>query len=267
MKLIQPIFINETKTKVTGLGVANKSYTLADAIARIKLDTEHDVSSFLLFLIPSKKSWDPLWEWQKTVLATIRTKFPNIEIYVDTCMCSTLPDGHCCVLKDHIESEEVLQRLVRIIEHANCKMAHSDMGPNTALNARMEFPELEIISYVKWRSNLYEGFRSTADSTPESARTYQIEVDDADGFIHMANKYIKSDCNSLLLKPGITSVDMLHQLRQKTDMPIGGYQVSGEWLPIKDQVAAIQEQHKIYKRSGYDFMVTYGARMFNLLSK
>jgi porphobilinogen synthase len=141
------------------------------------------------------------------------------------------------------------------------------MGPNTALNARMEFPQLEVMSYVKWRSNLYEGFRSTADSTPESARTYQIEVDDADGFIHMANKYIKSDCNSLLLKPGITSVDMLHQLRQKTDMPIGGYQVSGEWLPIKDQVAAIQEQHKIYKRSGYDFMVTYGARMFNLLTK
>lgn len=266
MKLIQPIFINETKTKVTGLGVANKSYTLADAIARIKLDTEHKVSSFLLFLVPSKKSWDPLWEWQKTVLATIRTKFPNIEIYVDTCMCSTLPDGHCCILKDRELSEETLQSLVRVIEANGHKMAHSDMGPNTALNARMEFPQLEVMSYVKWRSVMYEGFRDTADSTPSSIRSYQVEVDDADGFVYMAGKYIKSDCNSLLLKPGITSVDMLYQLRQKTDMPIGGYQVSGEWLPIKDQVAAIQEQHKIYRRSGYDFMVTYGARMFNLLN-
>lgn len=267
MKLIQPIFINETKSKVTGLGVANKSYKLSDAIARIKLDTDHNVSSFLLFLVPNNKSWDPLWEWQKNVLSTIRTKFPNIEIYVDTCMCSTLPDGHCCVLKDARESEEVLQRLVRIIEHANCKVAHSDMGVNTALNARTEFPDLEIMSYVKWRSNLYEGFRSTANSTPESLRTYQIEVDDPQGFKDIAHKYINDGCDSILLKPGITSIDMLHYLRQHTDMPIGGYQVSGEWLPIKDNVANIQEQYKVYKRYGFDYMVSYAARMFTLFQK
>lgn len=265
MKLIQPIFINQTETKNTGLGSANKSYSLSDAVERIKLDTEHKVSSFLLFLVPNQKTWEPDWLWHNFVMHTLKEEFPSTEFYVDTCMCSTLPDGHCCILKDRELSEETLQSLVRVIEANGHKMAHSDMGPNTAINARIEFPELEIMSYVKWRSVMYEGFRDTANSKPSSIRSYQVEVEDDDGFISMANKYIKSDCNSLLLKPGITSVDMLHHLRRTSYLPIGGYQVSGEWLPIKDQVAAIQEQYRVYKRSGYDFMVTYGARMANIL--
>ena len=98
MELIQPIFVNQSgSTREAGLGIANSSYSQTDIIERIQKDVDLGIDSFLLFITPDTKTWLPTWDFQAEVVNKIKNKFPTIQLIVDVCLCSTLPDGHCRV--------------------------------------------------------------------------------------------------------------------------------------------------------------------------
>ena len=99
MELIQPIFVNQSgSTREAGLGIDNSSYSQTDIIERIQKDVDLGVDSFLLFTTPDTKTWLPTWDFQAEVVNKIKNKFPKIQLIVDVCLCSTLPDGHCSCL-------------------------------------------------------------------------------------------------------------------------------------------------------------------------
>ena len=99
MELIQPIFVNQSGyTREASLGKNNSSYSQTDIIERIQKDIDLGIDSFLLFITPDTKTWLPTWDFQAEVVNKIKNKFPKIQLIVDVCLCSTLPDGHCRVI-------------------------------------------------------------------------------------------------------------------------------------------------------------------------
>lgn len=260
MELIQPIFVNQSgTTREAGLGIDNSNYSQADIIDRIQKDIDLGIDSFLLFTTPDTKTWTPDWSFQSEAVNKIKTKFPKIQLIVDVCLCSTLPDGHCRLIDKPDTSESLLIDLGRKLEIAGADvLAPSDMGDHTVKNLKQETKK-EVMAYVKWRSVFYSSFRDLAQSTPSSGRSYQLPVDNGFGMVATANQYNSQKADYILLKPAQHSLDDLSLIKSNMYTPIGLYQVSDEYrgLPsIQHQVELCQ----VYRRAGANFLVTYGAR-------
>ena len=260
MELIQPIFVNQSgSTREAGLGIENSNYSETDILERIQKDVDKGVDSFLLFITPDTKTWNPTWDFQADIVNKIKNKFPKNELIVDVCLCSTLPDGHCRVLDKPDTTEKLLTDLGIKLEKAGADiLAPSDMGDNTVKNLRLE-TKSKIMAYVKWRSVFYSSFRELADSSPSSERLYQMNLDNSWNATGTAHKYDKDGADMLLMKPAIHSIDVFGLIKAGTYKPCGFFQVSDEYkgLPtMKHQI----EMAGIMKRAGAQFLVTYGAR-------
>ncbi len=260
MELIQPIFVNQSgSTREAGLGVENKNYSETDLFERIQKDIDLGVDSFLLFTTPDTKTWLPTWDWQSEIVNKIKNKFPKIELIVDVCLCSTLPDGHCRVMDKPDTTAKLLLDLGKKLDKAGADiLAPSDMGDLTVRNLHAE-TEKKVMAYVKWRSVFYSSFRDLAQSSPTSGRSYQLPVDNAFGMVATANQYKSQKADYIILKPAQHSLDDISLIRSNMYIPVGLYQVSDEYrgLPsIQHQLELCQ----VYRRAGANFLVTYGAR-------
>ena len=260
MDLIQPIFVNQSDTnKSAGLSIENSSWSQTEILNRIQKDVDAGVDSFLLFITPNTKTWTPDWSFNQDIVNKIKTQFPNIQLIVDVCLCSTLPDGHCRVLDKPDTSEALLIDLGKKLESAGADiLAPSDMGERTVHNLKAE-TDCEVMAYVKYRSVFYSSFRDLADSTPTTERTYQLPINGDSGLTATANKFKTQKADYILLKPAQHSLNELSMISISTYNPVGLYQVSDEYkgLPtIEHQI----EIAKVYHKAGAKFLVTYGAR-------
>ena len=260
MDLIQPLFVNEKgRTETAGLGAQNSSFSEILINEQIQQDVDKGVDSFLLFITPQYKTWTPDWSFNQRIVNQIKTKFPKIQLIVDVCLCSTLPDGHCRVMDKPDTSEALLIDLGKKLESAGADiLAPSDMGDNTVHNLKSE-TNREVMAYVKYRSVFYSSFRDLADSTPTTERIYQLPINGDSEMIATANKFKTQKADYLLLKPAQHSLNELGLINAGSCIPVGVYQVSDEYkgLPtIEHQI----EIAKVYHKAGAKFLVTYGAR-------
>ena len=260
MELIQPIFVNQSgSTREAGLGVENKNYSQTDLFERIQKDIDLGVDSFLLFTTPDTKTWLPTWDWQSEIVNKIKNKFPKIELIVDVCLCSTLPDGRCRVMDKPDTTAKLLLDLGKKLDKAGADiLAPSDMGDNTVQNLKAE-TNCEVMAYVKYRSVFYSSFRNLADSTPTTERTYQLPINGDAGMIATANKFKNQKADYILLKPAQHSLNDLGMISIGTYNPVGLYQVSDEYLGLPTVEHQI-EIARVYRKAGAKFLVTYGAR-------
>jgi porphobilinogen synthase len=260
MNLIQPLFVNEKgRTETAGLGVHNSSFSEILINDQIQQDVDKGVDSFLLFITPQYKTWTPDWSFNQRIVNQIKTKFPKIQLIVDVCLCSTLPDGHCRVMDKPDTSEALLIDLGKKLESAGADiLAPSDMGDNTVQNLKAE-TNCEVMAYVKYRSVFYSSFRDLADSTPTTERTYQLPINGDSGMTATANKFKTQKADYILLKPAQHSLNELSMISISTYNPVGLYQVSDEYLGLPTIEHQI-EIAKVYRKAGAKFLVTYGAR-------
>ena len=260
MDLIQPIFVNQSgSNKTAGLGLENSSYSQDTILDRIQQDVDVGVDSFLLFITPDTKTWTPDWSFNAEVVNKIKTRFPNIELIVDVCLCSTLPDGHCRVLDKPDTSEALLIDLGKKLESAGADiLAPSDMGNHTVRNLKTETNK-PVMAYVKYRSVFYSAFRDLANSTPTTGRSYQLPISNNWSMIAHANDYQKQKADYILLKPAQHSLGVFSNIQCGMYEPVGLYQVSDEYrgLPTFQHQLEIAE---VYKRAGVKFLVSYGTR-------
>ena len=269
MNFIQPIFVNQTDSILQGkLGLENASFPLTDICERIQKDIDVGVSDFLLFVTPNTKTDSPDWQFQAQVVNHIKSKFnKQVNLAVDVCMCSTTLDGHCCILDKPQTTQALFIDLGRKLKQAGADiLAPSDMQKDTVKNLKIE-TQLPILSYIKFRSNFYSSFRDLADSKPSSERFYQISVADPYSAKIIASQYDKDGADYLMLKPGMTTIDLIGMIKCNTYKPVGVYQVSDEYLGLPTD-KHLYETYQIFDRVGCDFMVTYGARkLVTMVSK
>ena len=260
MRLIQPIFASNT-TRETGLGEDNKIFNAKEVKERVKKDIDLGVKEFLLFYIPEFKlfNFDKVCE---TAHSLQRLSHIPIKLNVDVCLCSYTHDGHCCVTGDQEKTDDLLlQSALEIYTASGATIAPSDCQDNTVKNIKsINNGQIPVMSYsTKFRSTFYRGWRDVMKIPKGIHRPYQLDVSDRHKAIIRSIKYSDDGADELMVKPGMTSLDLIEPIRNITKKPVGVYQTSGEWLGI-GAPGSLEETYHIFKRAGACYMITYGAR-------
>jgi porphobilinogen synthase len=285
-QLIQPLFIVEGMTgaqPIAGLGANGRLSTTA-ALETLAKDLDAGVRHFLLFAIPGTKTRVPAkFDHLRTTVAAIKDRFGDaLHLWVDVCLCASTEEGHCAVLdsRRRIDLSATLDSLaamaVAAADGGADGVSPSDMmdGRTAHLRAALDdrsHERVPIMSYsTKFASNFYGPFREAAGSAPQfgDRRHYQIDVRSRRDAIASSIRCANEGADLLMVKPGMTSLDLIAPIADATQKPVGAYQVSGEYaglLALADQGLAplhalMLETWLVFRRAGASFIITYGAR-------
>jgi porphobilinogen synthase len=285
-QLIQPLFVVEGMTgtsPVPGLGdVARQGESaLLEQIAR---DLDAGVRQFLLFSVPSSKRGHALnFDHARRATAAIKERFGNaLSLWVDICLCSSTEHGHCALLdrEGRIDLGPTLEALAQMaVDVAGAGadgVSPSDMmdGRTAHLRAALDdrgHQHAPIMSYsTKFASQFYGPFREAAGSAPQfgDRRHYQIDVRARRDAIASSVRCAQEGADLLMVKPGMTSIDLIGPIVEATGRPVGAYQVSGEYAGLLALAAqglakldaALLETWHVFRRAGAAYIITYGAR-------
>ena len=283
--LIQPLFVDQqvkNSKEIKGLG-DNKSWSSSSIIKAIEKDLKKGINNFLLFIVPNKKQKHPEdFSFHYEVIRKIKNYFgKDIILLIDTCLCSITVDGHCGVT--HKKSIDLNKTHYSLGLAANTYLeagadiiAPSDMMKNTTKYLRKIFVQIgfsnsQIMSYsTKFKSHFYGPFRDVAKSSPQGfdRSSYQLPVEDKAKAIKSSISNAAQGANYLMVKPGMTSIDLIRDIKKETLLPTGAYQVSGEYASLQmlskakfgNYVDLLLESLTVLKRAQADFIITYGAR-------
>jgi porphobilinogen synthase len=286
-QLIQPLFLAEGVTQeepLSGLP-GNSRHTLASLLTQFEKDLSAGVRQFILFPVPARKSNRSFQaEFVGTALGQMRQRAGNdAAIWVDTCICSFTETGHCCVhdsrgQQDLAATHSALGVLgLTYVKAGADGIAPSDMndGRVAYLRAALDkagFDIAPIMSYsTKFASNFYGPFRDAADSAPQfgDRRSYQLDVRNRSDALASSRRCAEEGADLLMVKPGQPSADLIRPIAEQTGLPVGAYQVSGEYTSLVllsrekflDFDAGLLESWYNLRRAGATFIITYGARL------
>jgi porphobilinogen synthase len=244
------------------------------------------IPAVILFGIPENK--DPVGQdaysetgiIQETIRA-IKAQVPELTVITDVCLCEYTDHGHCGVIKDgDVDNDETLQLLAaEALSHARAGadiVAPSDMmdGRVAAIREILDangFSHIPVMSYaVKYASAYYGPFRDAADSTPQfgDRRSYQMDPANRREAFREAALDVQECADFLMVKPALAYLDILRDLKERYDLPLVAYNVSGEYSMVKaaakmdwiDHDRVMMETLIGMKRAGADLIITYHAR-------
>ncbi len=271
-------------------GVFNLS--LDEAIREAEACAELGLGGLLLFGLPSEKddqasgAWDPSGIVQQGLraLKSNRRLDPLVQI-ADVCLCEYTSHGHCGIVArdgEHYEIEndrsvELLAKTAVSLASAGADVvAPSDMmdGRVAAIREALDKADKHqtpILSYAsKFASAFYGPFREAADSAPQfgDRRSYQMDGANLREAMREIEQDVAEGADMLLMKPAMPYLDVIREAKQRFGVPMGAYQVSGEYSMLQaafargwlDPERTILESLLSIRRAGADFIVTYFAK-------
>ena len=286
--LIYPLFVRDGKNLKSEIksmpGVFH--FSPDSILTEIESLLELGMDRIILFGIPNEKDEtgsDAISEngiIQRTI-KDIKSRFPQMYIISDVCMCEYTDHGHCGIIENNqVDNDSTLPYLQKqAISHAEAgvdMVAPSGMidGMIGAIRNGLDehnFADIPIMSYaVKYASAFYGPFRDAAESTPQFGDRMQYQMDPANS--HEAIKEVQLDivegADILIVKPAMAYMDIIKELKDITSLPIAAYNVSGEYSMIK---AAAQKGWIDYdkvrdellvslKRAGANIIISYFAK-------
>ncbi len=286
-QLIQPLFLAEGVTKeepLSGLP-GNSRHTLTSLLTQFEKDLAAGVRQFILFPVPANKSNRSFQaEFVGTAIQQMRQRAgTDASIWVDTCICSFTETGHCCVhdsrgRQDLAATHSALSVLALTYVKAGADgIAPSDMNDGRVAHLRAALDGAghdlaPIMSYsTKFASNFYGPFRDAADSAPQfgDRRSYQLDVRNRSDALASSRRCAEEGADLLMVKPGQPSADLIRPIHEQTGLPVGAYQVSGEYTSLAllakekflDFDKGLVESWHNLRRAGATFIITYGARL------
>ncbi len=286
--LILPLFVVEgtgVRRPVGSMpGVAQTSVDelLVDAEEALKLG----IPAVLLFGIPAEKDEKGISGYAENgiiqrAVRSVKKELPELTVITDVCLCEYTSHGHCGVLQgERVDNDETLPLLQKMaLSHAAAGadiVAPSDMmdGRVGAMRHALDaegHQEVLILSYaVKYASAFYGPFRDAAESTPQfgDRSGYQMDPANAREALREAALDAEEGADMLMVKPALAYLDIIHRVKQETQIPIAAYHVSGEYSMIMaaaergwiDGDRAMREALTSIKRAGADVIVSYWAR-------
>ncbi len=285
-QLVQPIFVVQGLDRdepIPGLG-DNARHPPSSALDVIGRDVAAGVRHFLLFAVPAAKQTRGFdFAHVSRVVEAIKSRFGDtLHLWVDVCLCSSTTHGHCAVLDDRggIDLDATLDALALSAVAAAAAGADgvspSDMMEGRTARIRRALDDaghaaVPVMSYsTKFASELYGPFRVAADSAPQfgDRRHYQIDVRSRRDAIQSSVRCAREGADLLMVKPAMTSLDLIGPIANATGQPVGAYQVSGEYASLvalaerglTDLDRALRETLHVLRRAGAAYIVTYGAR-------
>jgi porphobilinogen synthase len=217
---------------------------------------------------------------QRAIEAIRKAKL-NILIITDVCLCEYTDHGHCGVIENgEVANDRTLEILAeQALSHARAGadvIAPSDMmdGRVAAIRAKLDahkFQEIAILSYAaKYCSGFYGPFREAAQSAPQfgDRRSYQMDPANAREALKEVALDLEEGADMVMVKPALPYLDIIRQVRDRFDVPVAAYNVSGEYAMVKAaaQKGWIDEQRVVLElltgiqRSGAGIILTYHAK-------
>lgn len=286
--MIYPLFIEEgrdIKKEIASMPGIHR-YSLDRLDEELEEVQALGIPAVLLFGIPSEKDeiGSETWNDQGVIQQAIRhikRQFPDLYVITDVCFCEYTSHGHCGIVHENdVDNDATLVNLKKqVLSHAR---AGVDMvAPSGMMDGMIEsmrtaldqegFQNLPIMSYaVKYASAFYGPFRDAADSAPSfgDRRTYQMDpANRREAFLEAAAD-AEQEADVLMVKPAMSYLDIVRDLRDHFDQPIACYQVSGSYSMIKaaaekgwiDAEKIMMESLLSMKRAGADMIITYFAK-------
>ena len=214
-------------------------------------------------------------------VAAIKKAMPEMIVITDVCLCEYTSHGHCGVIEDGEVAND--PSLVRLADAALSQaragadiVAPSDMmdGRVGAIRQKLDengFAEVAILSYAaKYCSGFYGPFREAAQSAPQfgDRRTYQMDPANGREALHEVALDLEEGADMVLVKPAMPYLDIVQRVRERFDVPVGAYNVSGEYAMVKaaahngwiDEKRVVLEIMTGIRRAGAEFVLTYHAK-------
>jgi len=215
---------------------------------------------------------------------SIKHAEPNLLVIADTCLCEYTSHGHCGVLPagddPDVQNDPTLELLARTaVSQAEAGVdvvAPSDMmdGRVGAIRRALDEQGLEhvpILSYAaKYASAFYGPFRDAADSAPQfgDRRTYQMDPPNVREALREIALDVEEGADAIMVKPALAYLDVIRAARERFDLPLAAYNVSGEYAMVKaaaangwlDEKRVTMEILTSVVRAGADIVITYHAK-------
>jgi porphobilinogen synthase len=244
------------------------------------------IGGIILFGLPESKdeeasgAYDDQGIVQRAIRA-IKRHVPDLLVITDVCNCEYTSHGHCGkVIDGEVDNDASLEWLAAgALSHVRAgadMVAPSDMmdGRVGAIRKKLDengFANAPILAYAaKFASVFYGPFREAADSTPQfgDRRSYQMDPANGREAMREIELDIEEGADIIMVKPAMPYLDLIRQARDRFDVPISAYQVSGEYAMIMaaaekgwiDEERAMVESLTSIRRAGADFILTYFAK-------
>ncbi|NLW80992.1 MAG: porphobilinogen synthase [Desulfovibrionales bacterium] len=285
--LIQPYFVVESDPdfrKPIASMPGQFQLGLSQLMAEVGEAVHAGLQSLILFGIPVQK--DPAGSQAyadagivQRAIRQIKGRWPELIVVADTCLCEYTSHGHCGLVSPvgEVQNDPTLELLARTaVAQAQAGadiIAPSDMmdGRVAAIRQALDgagFLNTPIMSYaVKYASAFYGPFRDAAESAPKfgDRKTYQMDPGNGREGLREAAADVAEGADILMVKPGLPYLDIIRQVRDRFDLPVAAYQVSGEYSQIKaaamngwiDETAVAMESLLALKRAGADLILSY----------
>jgi porphobilinogen synthase len=292
--LIYPLFVvpaNRPRVEISSMpGVYQ--LRVREAVDEARRAYDAGVRAVLLFGLPEFKdaigssSWDPTGPVQSAIEG-IKRHVPEMAVIADVCLCEYTDHGHCGVIVDHdgtkdVDNDQTLPLLMKqAISFAAAGadfVAPSDMmdGRVGAIRRALDergMAEVGIMAYsAKFASGFYGPFREAAESAPQfgDRRTYQMDPANAREALREVELDIAEGADIVMVKPALSYLDVIRQVRDHFPLPVAAYNVSGEYSMVKaaaergwiDGPRVMNEILTSIKRAGADLIITYHALEF-----
>ena len=285
---VLPLFVcpgSGVRREVTSMpGVYNLS---VDETAReVSQAFDIGVRSVILFGLPESKDELASGAYAENgivqqAIRAVRKSAPEVVIIADTCLCEYTSHGHCGVVRQgEILNDESLELLARTAL-SQAEAGADLVGPSAMMDGQVAairetlddsgFEHIAIMAYaVKYASAFYGPFREAAESAPAfgDRRSYQMDPPNAREAMREAELDYSEGADILMVKPATVYLDVLKMVRDRFDVPLAAYHVSGEYALIKagaqkgwiDEERTMMETLTSIKRAGADIILTYYAR-------
>lgn len=286
--LIYPLFIEEGENieKEIASMPGIKRFSLDKIKSELDEVVDLKIPAVLLFGIPAAKDDSGSETWNdngviQQAIRYIKKNYPSLYVITDVCFCEYTSHGHCGIIhQNDVDNDATLPNIAKqVISHVKAgadMVAPSGMMDGTIQTIREAldetgFYQIPIMSYaVKFSSAYYGPFRDAADSAPTfgDRKTYQMDPANRREALLEAGYDDLEGADILMVKPALSYLDIIRDVRNEFDKPIACYNVSGEYAMIKaaaekgwiDGEKVMMETLLSMKRAGADIIITYFAK-------
>jgi porphobilinogen synthase len=284
---IYPLFVVEGRGVKRPIGSMPGIFNLSieHAVEEAKLAHSLGVPSVILFGIPDKKdghgsgAYDSDGVVQKAI-REIKSAVPELQVIADVCLCEYTDHGHCGVIEHHeVQNDATLPLLAKMA--VSCAQAGADIiAPSDMMDGRVGairksldetgFGGTPIMSYAaKYASGFYGPFREAAQSAPQfgDRRGYQMDPANVREALKEVEQDLQEGADIVMVKPALSYLDVISKVKERTQVPVAAYNVSGEYAMVKaaaqngwiDYNRVMMEILTSIKRAGADLILTYHA--------
>lgn len=286
--LIYPFFVIEgedIRNEVSSMpGVFQLS--LDHVVEEMKEVRDLGITSVIVFGVPNEKDEIGTGAFVgdgivQQAIRLVKKEVPELLVIADTCLCEFTSHGHCGVVHNgDVDNDESLELLAKTavsqVQAGADIIAPSNMmdGFVIAIRAALDeagYTNIPIMSYaVKYSSAFYGPFREAADSTPQfgDRKTYQMDPANRLEAIREAESDMEEGADFLIVKPALSYLDIVRDIKNNFNAPVVAYNVSGEYAMVKaaamngwiDEKSLVMEKLTSMKRAGADLIITYFAK-------